>query len=628
MPEIWYPLPDVLSLAKRCASRGLPGRAALARGEMKSPSNMYNPIHPMQLLSKIQSPEDVKRLSLEQLQQLAGEIRTALLTKLSKTGGHVGPNLGVVEMTIAMHYVFDSPRDRFVFDISHQSYVHKMLTGRAAAFLHEAHYADVTGYTNPEESTHDHFNIGHTSTSVSLALGLATARDLRGEQHNVLAVIGDGSLSGGEAFEGLSNAAEYARNFIVVLNDNDMSIAENHGGLYQGLRALRESQGRASDNYFKSLGLDYRYLGDGHDLAALIALFQEVKGIEHPIVLHIRTQKGRGYALAEADREPWHYSGPFDIEAGQTDGPYPFKTYSEVSYEILSDIMKADPKAIAITAGVPSMIGFTAERRAAAGAQFVDVGIAEEHGVALASGLAKGGAHPVFATASTFIQRTYDQLSQDLAINGNSAVILSLYAGYETMTDVTHLGFFDIALMSSIPGLKILEPSCYEEYQSMLRWAMAQEQGPVVLRTTFVAPSRPGDYPEDYAELRYQMLRSGSRVAIVALGSFLGLGEATADLLRDRGIEATLISPRFASGVDAEILASLESQHSLVVTLENGVLDGGMGEKIARYYGPSPMRVKSYGLPKIFADRYRPKAFAQTHRLTPEQIAEDILGLL
>lgn len=579
------------------------------------------------ILEHIQSPADVKKLSLEELKNLATEARKALFTKLYKYGGHCGPNFGFVEATIALHYVFTTPEDKIVYDVSHQSYIHKMLTGRAAAFLDEHKYDDVTGYTNPDESQHDFFNIGHTSTAVSLALGLATARDLQGQSGNVVAIIGDGSLSGGEAFEALSNAGEYAKNFIIVVNDNEMSIAENHGGLYEGLRLLRHTQGEGTHNFFRSLNLDYIYVEQGNDLATLIQTFQNVKDHPRPIVVHLHTDKGHGFDRAEQNKEEWHYTAPFDPETGEK-AQLPFETYGEVTYQILSDIFKEDPKAVAITAGVPSLGGFTAERRKAAGRQFIDVGIAEEHGVALASGLAKGGAHPIFMTASTFMQRTYDQIAQDLCINRNPAVLLSLFAGYEGMNDITHLCFFDIAMMGSIPGLTVLEPTCKEEYEAMLRWAMAQEQQPVALRTAFVATSRPGTYDTTYATPRYSLDKQGQQVAIIALGSFYSLGQQTSDMLQAQGIDATLINPRFASAVDVEMLERLKADHQLVITLENGVLDGGFGERIARFYGDSTMKVRNYGLPKMLIDRYDRTAFAQENRLTPALITEDIVNIL
>lgn len=583
-------------------------------------------------IEKIDSPKDVKRLSVGQLNGLAGEIRQALLAKLSAHGGHIGPNLGMVEAAIALHYVFDSPKDKMVYDVSHQSYVHKMLTGRNAAFLDPARYDEVSGYTNPLESEHDFFTVGHTSTSVSLACGLAKARDLKGDAENIIAVIGDGSLSGGEAYEGLSNAGEMGTNLIVVVNDNEMSIAENHGGLYQNLKALRDSDGKAECNFFRALGLDYLYVRDGNDVAALIEVFNRVKNTPRPTVVHIHTLKGRGYALAEADRERFHWGMPFDLATGAPKSEAgAAEDYGDLTGRFLLERMAKDPTLVAITSGTPAVMGFTPERRKQAGRQFVDVGIAEEHAVALASGIAANGGCPVYGVYSTFIQRCYDQLSQDLCINGNPAVIPVFMGTIAGMNDVTHLGFFDIPLISNIPNMVYLAPTCKEEYFAMLGWAIRQREYPVAVRVpgaTVVESGR--NFDTDYSELnRYRLTRRGDTVAVVALGSFYALGEAVTDKLRaDAGIDATLINPRYITGVDEQMLDALKADHRIVVTLEDGVLDGGFGEKIARYYGDSDMRVLNYGVRKEFADRYAVGELLEKNRLTDAQIVEDIRFLL
>ena len=583
-------------------------------------------------IEKIDSPKDVKRLSVGQLNGLAGEIRQALLAKLSAHGGHIGPNLGMVEAAIALHYVFDSPKDKMVYDVSHQSYVHKMLTGRNAAFLDPARYDEVSGYTNPLESEHDFFTVGHTSTSVSLACGLAKARDLKWDAENIIAVIGDGSLSGGEAYEGLSNAGEMGTNLIVVVNDNEMSIAENHGGLYQNLKALRDSDGKAECNFFRALGLDYLYVRDGNDVAALIEVFNRVKNTPRPTVVHIHTLKGRGYALAEADRERFHWGMPFDLATGAPKSEAgAAEDYGDLTGRFLLERMAKDPTLVAITSGTPAVMGFTPERRKQAGRQFVDVGIAEEHAVALASGIAANGGRPVYGVYSTFIQRCYDQLSQDLCINGNPAVIPVFMGTIAGMNDVTHLGFFDIPLISNIPNMVYLAPTCKEEYFAMLGWAIRQREYPVAVRVpgaTVVESGR--NFDTDYSELnRYRLTRRGDTVAVVALGSFYALGEAVTDKLRaDAGIDATLINPRYITGVDEQMLDALKADHRIVVTLEDGVLDGGFGEKIARYYGDSDMRVLNYGVRKEFADRYAVGELLEKNRLTDAQIVEDIRFLL
>lgn len=582
------------------------------------------------IIESIQSPTDVKRLTLEEMQELAVEIRTLLIEKVSHHGGHCGPNLGMVEATIAMHYVFDSPKDKIVFDISHQSYPHKMLTGRAEAFLKAEHYDDVSGYSEPTESEHDHFVIGHTSTSVSLAGGLAKGRDLRGEAGNVIAVIGDGSLSGGEALEGLDWAAELGTNFIIVVNDNQMSIAENHGGLYQNLASLRRSNGTCSNNLFRAMGLDYLYVDAGNQLEALIAAFKKVKDIDHPIVVHINTLKGKGYEKAETDKERFHWSAPFNIATGELLHPVTVETYDELTATHLLDVMKKDKTVCAITAGTPGIWNWTPERRQAAGKQFVDVGIAEEHAVALASGIAKAGGKPVFGVCSSFIQRAYDQLSQDLCINDNPATILVLWGSLTTMTDVTHLCHFDIPLLANIPNLVYLAPTNREEYLAMLDWSLAYKEHPVAIRVP-VGATVPATRPvqTDYSELnRYEVVERGKDVAILGLGNFFALGEQVHRLLQAQGIQATLVNPRYISGIDTELLDNLAADHRLVVTLEDGALEGGFGEKIARYYGPTAVKTHCYGARKTFVDRYSPQDFLAANRLVDTMIAEDVVRLL
>lgn len=582
-------------------------------------------------INNIHSSADIKSLGPDELTDVCAQIRTTLLTKMSHHGGHVGPNLGMVEMSVALHYVFDLPKDKIVYDVSHQSYVHKMLTGRMEAFTDPAHYDDVTGYTNPKESATDLFTIGHTSTGVSLAGGLVKARELMGGDENIIAVVGDGSLSGGEAFEGLDYAATLKSKFIIVVNDNEMSIAENHGGLYSNLRDLRESNGQCECNYFKAMGLDYRYVAYGNDLRSLIEAFEEVKRLDHPVVVHIHTQKGEGYAPAEAHKEQFHFSAPFDVATGNLLNMDEAPDYGDITAEHLLEMMKHDPSVVAITAGTPGVIGFGPERRQLAGEQFVDVGIAEQEAVALASGIAKGGGKPFFGVVSSFVQRAYDQLSQDMAINSTSPVIGIFYGTVLGMNDVTHLGWFDIALISNIPGVVYLAPTCKEEYLAMLTWAMKQNSYPVALRipgTKVVESGR--TYQSDYSDLnKYSVEHKGDSVAIIAAGAFFSRGGKVRKLLADKGVDATLINPRFLSGLDVELLDSLRRDHQLVVTLEDGVLDGGFGEKVARFYGTDKdMMVKCYGLKKEFADRYSYQQILEQNHLMPEQMTDEILATL
>ncbi len=578
-------------------------------------------------LENINGPSDVKKLTIEEMNKLAAEMRDALLKRASIHGGHFGPNFGMVEATIALHYVFESPEDKMVYDVSHQTYPHKMLTGRKDAYLYEEHYDDVSGYSNPHESEHDFFNVGHTSTSVSLACGLAKARDLKGEKGNVIAVIGDGSLSGGEALEGLDFASELKSNLIIVVNDNDMSIAENHGGLYGNLKLLRETDGKAECNYFKAMGLDYVYVGNGNDIGALIDAFKSVKDAGKPVVVHIVTLKGKGYKPAEEDKETWHWHMPFDIKTGKPLMDSDGEDYSSVTAEYLLDKMKKDKSVVAITSATPTVMGFTADKRHEAGSQFVDVGIAEETAVALASGIAAGGGKPVYGVYSSFIQRTYDQLSQDLCINNNPATIIVYAASVYGMNDVTHLGIYDIPMISNIPNLVYLAPTTKEEYLAMLEWSIEQNEHPVAIRVPDGEMISDGKkVSKDFSELnRYEITEKGGKIAIIGLGSFYGLACKAAKEIESRtGVKATLINPYYITGTDDELLESLKADHDVVITLEDGMLDGGFGEKIARFYGNSDVKVLNYGLKKEFLDRYDVNEVLKENHLTPEQIADDL----
>ena len=580
------------------------------------------------LLENIYSPKDVKVLTMKQLHELAQEIRDGILNRDSNIGGHVGPNLGIVETTIAMHYVFNCPEDKFVFDVSHQSYPHKMLTGRAFGYYDNNRFQEISGYSSPAESPeYDQFELGHTSTSISLASGLQKARDIKGTKENIIVVIGDGSLSGGEALEGLDEVGELGTGIVIVVNDNEMSIAENHGGLYKNLALLRETNGQAECNLFRAMGLDYQYIADGNDVETLIKAFLQVKGIDHPIVLHIHTEKGKGYAPAEQNKEPWHWSMPFDIETGKPKAEGGGEDYGNMTAEYLLEEMKKDKHLVAVTSGTPTVAGFFKARREEAGAQHVDVGIAEEQAVAMISGMAKGGLRPVYNVYSTFIQRTYDQIAQDLCINNNPAVINIFCASLYGMNDITHIGFYDIPMLSNIPNLVYLAPTCWEEYKAMLAWGIKQTSHPVAIRVPGGAVTHSDEqFDEDYSALnRFKMTHKGSKVAIVALGAFYGLGKQVAEMLKEqKGIDATLINPRYITGLDEEMLESLKADHEKVITLEDGALEGGFGEKIARFYGDSDMKTLCFGIKKGLYDRYDYQQLAKDNELTPEQIVARI----
>lgn len=585
------------------------------------------------LLEKITSSADVKKLSNAELHTLVDEARQALLQKTSQHGGHNGPNFGVVEMTVALHDVFDTPKDKIVYDVSHQSYVHKMLTGRAQAFLDPAHYDDVSGYTNPKESEYDLFSVGHTSTSLALASGLMKARDVKGEDYRVIAVIGDGSMSGGLAFEGLDEIANVNTQAIVILNDNDQSIAPNpQRGLYTALRSLRESNGEAPDNLFKAMGYEYHYLDDGNDLDKLIALFNEVKDADHPVLLHIHTDKGHGFKPAEENHEAFHAGGPYNPKTGEyvQFGDPTKPTYSSVLTDFMLDKMEKDPTVVEVTAGTP-MILLTPEQRAKFPKQFVDVGIAEQEAVTMTAGLAKGGAKPVFTVYSTFLQRAYDQVSHDLALNDLPGTILVYMASVNGMNDESHIGFFDIPFLAHIPNVVYLAPTNKEELLSMTNWAIEQQDHPAAIRVP-VGPLVETGVADttDYSVLnKNQVTQKGSKVALFGLGNFYHLAKQVADKLeKEHGIKATLVNPKFVTGLDTGLLDSLEANHDIVVTLEDGVLEGGYGQMVASYLGNKDLAVQTYGLSKAFHDRYNASELLEKEGITVDNIVNHVLAKL
>lgn len=584
-------------------------------------------------IEKVNSPKDLKKLNIEECCTLAQEIREALILRASKFGGHLASNLGVVELTIALHYVFDSPTDKFVFDVSHQCYTHKILTGRANAFLNEEQYRSVSGYTNPDESEHDFFKVGHTATSISLAIGLAHARELNKKNENVIAIIGDGSLSGGEALEGLDYAgSDINSNLIIVVNDNAMSIAENHGGIYKSFQQLRESKGTSSNNIFKAFGYDYVYVDNGHNLQQLIDVFNGIKDIEHPIVVHVNTTKGKGYKPAEEDKESYHWTRPFDITNGKELNPFNGERYDRLVRDFLIHKMNNDPKVVTILAAVPDTLNFSADKRSLANGQVLDVGIAEEHAIAMAAGIAKNGGKPVFATLATFYQRTYDQISQELCINNCAATMIVANASVYASNDVTHIGIFDIPFMANIPNLVYLAPTNKQEYLAMLDWSIEQNDYPVAIRAprngVFEAKI---EVDNDYSDLnKYKVMIKGSKVAVFALGDFYQMGEKVVELLEQKAnIKATLINPRYITGLDEQLAKDLLENHDTFVTLEDGVLAGGWGEKISSFYGKYRNVVTlNYGLKKEFLDRYNVADVLKQNRLDPELIVDDVINFI
>ena len=579
------------------------------------------------ILDRVNSPEDLKNLTVQELPQLADEMRELIIKKVNTTGGHFGPNLGMVEATVALHYVFNSPEDKFVFDVSHQCYPHKMLTGRKEGFTNPEKYHEFTGYTAPEESVHDIFKVGHTSTSVSLAAGVAKARDLKGEKSNVIAIIGDGSLSGGEALEGLNNAAVLGSNIIIIVNDNDMSIAENQGGLYTNLKLLRDTKGQAELNFFKTLGFDYKYIDNGHDFDELIKTFKEVKDTARPVVVHMHTIKGKGVKAAETDKESFHWILPGALDPKPEHTVSAAEDYGSITADYITQKYKKDSSVIAISPATPAVTGFTPKFRKDAGIHYVDVGIAEEHAVAFSSGIAVNGGKPILGIMSSFIQRTYDQLSQDLALNSNPATLLVFWGGISA-ADATHLCTFDIPLVSNIPNMVYLSPVNKEEYLAMLDWSVEQKDYPVAIRVPFggeVISTGVAD-TTDYSQInKFKVEAEGQDVAIIAAGNFFALGKRVQNELAEKlNINATLINPHFLTGVDEELLNSLKDSHRVVITLEDGVVEGGFGEKITRFYGSSDIKVLNFGAKKEFTDRVPLDVLYERYHLREDLIVEDI----
>ncbi|MCI8638464.1 MAG: 1-deoxy-D-xylulose-5-phosphate synthase [Coprococcus sp.] len=579
-------------------------------------------------LEKINSPKDLRELNMNECTELASEIRGALLRKASNFGGHLSSNLGIVEITIAVHYVFDSPKDKIIFDVSHQCYTHKILTGRKNGFLNPRDYGEINGYTNPDESEHDYFRVGHTATSISLACGMATARDLRGGKENIIAIIGDGSLSGGEALEGLDyGGSDIKGNLIIIFNDNQMSIAENHGGIYKNLKLLRETNGEAENNLFKAFGYDYRFVEDGNNVEAVVKALEDVKDIDHPVVVHICTVKGKGYEYAEVNKERTHWVRPFNLETGGENNSFNGERYDRIVRDHLMEKMKDNPDVVTMIAAVPDALSFTEEYRKEAGNQFIDVGIAEEHAISMAAGIAKNGGKPVFATMSTFFQRTYDQISQELCINKMPATLIIVNASVYAANDITHIGIFDIPILSNIPNFVYLAPTNKQEYLAMLDWAIDQQEWPVAVR----APRNGVFYAKDEVDInysnlnKYKVTQRGKNIAVIALGDFYQLGENLVQMIEEKyGFIPTLINPRYITGIDKQLLSELKNNHEVVITLEDGVLDGGMGQKISSFFGTGDLKVLNYGLRKEFLDRYNVNEILEKNRIREDLILEDL----
>lgn len=579
-------------------------------------------------LTDIKSPADIKGLSIEELENLAEQMRSAILFRTSRIGGHVSPDLGAVEIITAMHYVFDAPKDKLVFDVSHQAFVHKMLTGRASGYTNEADFYDVDEYTYPPESPeYDIFYAGHTSPSISLATGLAKARELTGDDYKIVTLIGDGALSGGEALEGLNVAGNIDGNFIVILNDNQMSIAPNFGAMYKGFKELRDTDGTSENNLFKAMGWDYFYLADGNDMRSCIETLQKVKDSGHPVVVHVNTQKGKGYKYAEEFREEWHSHDPYIVATGQSRSLTDEPDYEDLLHDFLLRKCDEEPRLLIVSSATPEEYGFMEAERKRAGKHFLDVDIAEQTAASVMAGASRGGAKVVWPVAATFMQRAYDQLIEDWAMDDSPALMPVLCTGIRGINDKTHLGFWDIPFITSMPDVVYLAPTNVEEYLAMLEWGLTQDKYKVAVRVpTFSLQHAEGDVETDFSDLnKFKIERKGSGVAIIGVGDFFIRAEEVSKLLEQKGISATLINPRFISGVDEELLKSLEADHSVVVTIEDGSIEGGFGQRVASVLGPSKMKVLNFGLAKRFENRYRSAELEQKNGLLAEQITETIL---
>ena len=579
----------------------------------------------MTILDKVNAPADLKKLSAAELTELAQDVRGAVLNKVSQIGGHTGPNLGVVELTIALHKVFQSPVDKFVWDVSHQTYPHKILTGRKHGFQ-EGHFHDSTGYTSQYESEHDFFTVGHTSTSVANAMGLAKARDLTAQKGNIIAILGDGSLSGGLALEAISNAGAYDKNFILILNDNQMSIAENQGGIYKGLAELRATDGQSPNNLFKAFGLDYKYLADGNNLEALISLFEEVKDINHPIVLHINTEKGHGYQPAVDMKEAFHWRSPFNLADGSLKNISSAKNYTRIILDYMEEKVAEGMPLVAVNGGIP-MVNNLKEFAEKHPENYVDAGIAEQYVTTFGGAVAAGGARAMIFHNSTFMQRAYDQFLHDLAINKEPAVVIVKSASISG-SDKTHQGSFAIGMLSNIPDLVYLAPTSEEELVAMLDWALTQKDHPVVLQIPEHGVENRSTVRTDFSKAQYEIVRKGEEVAILALGGLFSHGQKVVEELERLKIKATLVNPMFVAELDKKTLKELTGDHKVFVTIEDGILDGGFGQKVAGYLGQFGVKTLNFGAKKEFNDSVAMDELYDRYHLTPELMIADILEAL
>lgn len=620
------------------------------------------------MLERINQPEDIKQLSVDELLVLAEDIRRFMIEKLSATGGHLSSNLGVVELTLVLHYLYNSPKDKFIFDVGHQSYVHKILTGRKHMFDTLRKYKGMCGFIKKSESEHDVWEAGHSSTSLSAAMGMAMARDFKGESNKVIALIGDGSLTGGMALEALNHIGHEKRKLTVVLNDNEMSIAPNVGALHNYLTKIRSDKHykkvkeevehllkkipaiggtlaktaeRVKDSMkyllvsgmlFEEFGLTYFGPVDGHNIPLLLDTFRQADNVEGPVLIHVVTTKGKGYTPAEADSFAWHGASPYKIESGQMVKSSGLPQYTDIFGNTLIELAKRDSRIVAVTPAMPGGSGLLTFAKQFPG-RMIDVGIAEQHAATLCGALAGEGMKPIFAVYSTFLQRAYDQVVHDICRQNLNVAFAIDRAGFVGADGETHQGVYDIAFLRSLPNIVVMMPKDENEMRNMMKTALEYNDGPIAVRYPRIAVR--GVEPEK--EMRsipigsWETVREGEGVALLAIGPMVELAEQAADVLNMQGLKAEVINARFVKPLDAEMLKRLAKQNTSLVVIEEGAVLGGLGSAILEFYAMNEidgMQIRIMGVPDYFVEHGSVKEQRAEVGLTVESIAAQATSLM